>query len=102
MIVQKEETSDSNPWENVDHNDSLPHGDAGQPLRCFLGLSVRLKPFRGHEYASRRCFKAEPEQSYDTTVLIIRPVCRRLTNYMASRSAVLLGLLPESNPTTDY
>lgn len=23
MIVQKEETSDSNPWENVHHNDSL-------------------------------------------------------------------------------
>ncbi len=23
MIVQKEEASDSNPWENVDHNDRL-------------------------------------------------------------------------------
>lgn len=54
VIVQKEETSDSNPWENVDHNVSLPHGDAGQPLRRFLGLSVRLKPFSEHKFASRR------------------------------------------------
>lgn len=71
VIVQKEETSDSNPWENADHNDSLPRGDAGQPLRCFLGLSARLKPFSGHEYASRQCSKAEPGLSYDTTVLTI-------------------------------
>lgn len=59
VIVWKEETSDSNPWENVDHNVSLPHGDAGQPLRRFLSLSVRLNPFSELKYASRRWFTAK-------------------------------------------
>lgn len=37
MIVQKEEASDSNPWENVDHNDRLgleTAAAAPSPLRA--------------------------------------------------------------------
>lgn len=62
VIVRKEETTDSNPWENVEHNVSLLLGDAGQPLCRFFGLSVCLKPFGEHEYASRQWFKAKPAQ----------------------------------------
>lgn len=75
VIVREEETLDSNPWENVDHNVSLPHGDAGQPLHRFLGLSVCLKPFSEHKYASSRQLLQQKQQRYEATIL-----CCRLTN----------------------
>lgn len=39
MISQKEEASDSNPWENVDHNDRL----------CLETTAVAPLLFRGEE-----------------------------------------------------
>ncbi len=46
MIVQKEDSSDSNPWENVDHNDRLcleatvVHGFLTFPSRAINRVNV--------------------------------------------------------------
>lgn len=50
MIVQKEETSDSNPWENVDHNDAP----------CLETMAAAPSLFRVEEETEER--RGEKEQ----------------------------------------